>query len=91
MSFYKGKCIRAKDKYLVHRSVAKVLLPGFLILVVALNIGQIWAVPWQKLHLQQVNTVTVDINVRYLVVTVISSGLVCGLLAYAYLHLCKDT
>jgi len=90
MGFYKGKRIRAKDKYLVYRSMVKILLPCYLILVLVLNIGQIRAIPWQELHLLQVNTMTVDINVGYLVATVISSGLICGLLAYVYLHLRKD-
>lgn len=77
---YKGKRIRASDKYLVYRFCAGMLLPLFLLVLILLNMGQIMRTDWEHFSLLD-NSLTLSL---YNFITVLIATGVCALVAFLY-------
>ena len=84
---YKGKRIRASDKYLVYRFCAGTLLSLFLLVLLLLNMGQLMRTDWEHFSLLD-NGLTLS---PYNFITVLIATGVCALVAFLYYHFRQDS
>ena len=84
---YKGKRIRASDKYLVYRFCAGTLLSLFLLVLILLNMGQLMRTDWEHFSLLD-NGLTLS---PYNLITVLIAAGVCALVAFLYYRYRQDS
>ena len=71
-----GKRIRPSDKDLVFHTAVSIFLPVFILVVALFHAKTISEINWQDFHLPKAG----EINVPYLSISCISSGVICLLL-----------
>lgn len=84
---YKGKRIRASDKYLVYRFCAGTLLSLFVAVLLLLNMGQLMRTDWEHFSLLD-NGLTLSL---YNFITVFIATGVCALVAFLYYRFRQDS
>ncbi|MCP8382336.1 FtsK/SpoIIIE domain-containing protein [Clostridioides difficile] len=84
---YKGKRIRASDKYLVYRFCAGTLLSLFLLVLLLLNMGQLMRTDWEHFSLLD-NGLTLS---PYNFITILIATGVCALVAFLYYRYRQDS
>ena len=84
---YKGKRIRAGDKYLVYRFCAGTLLSLFLLVLLLLNMGQLMRTDWEHFSLLD-NGLTLS---PYNLITICVAAGVCALAAFLYYRHRQDS
>ena len=83
---YKGKHIRASDRYLVYRFCAGTLLSVFVAVLLLLNIGQLMRTDWEHFSLLD-NGLTLS---PYNFITILIATGVCELVAFLFCRYCYD-
>jgi len=81
---YRGKRIRASDKNLIFNYAASRLVPLFLLVVFLFHCKQILSTDWSQFNLLQMGDFSMQINVPYLIFSVVIALAVCVGLAMLY-------
>ena len=84
---YKGKRIRASDRYLVYRFCAGTLLSLFVAVLLLLNMGQLMRTDWGHFRLLD-NDLTLS---PYNFITILIATGVCALVAFLFYRFCYDS
>ncbi len=84
---YKGKRIRASDRYLVYRFCAGTLLFLFVAVLLLLNMGQFMRTDWKHFSLLD-NKLTLS---PYNFITILIATGVCALVAFLFYRYCYDS
>lgn len=84
---YKGRRIRAGDRYLVYRFYAGTLLSLFVLVLILLNMGQLLQTDWQNVSFADFSQITFS---AYHFITVLTAAGVCMLAVFLYLHFFPD-
>ena len=84
---YKGKRIRASDRYLVYRFCAGTLLSLFMAVLLLLNMGQLMRTDWEHFSLLD-NGLTLS---TYNFITILIATGVCALVVFLFYRFCYDS
>lgn len=91
MTFYRGRKIRASDKYLVYRFTCLCLLPVFLLVLLLFYLKRLLKMDWQQIKIfQSGENFLSNINVMYLAGSIFTAFFICFLLFFLYRRFCKN-